>query len=91
MVFLRVGLYMVKQGLLIGNIAGLSFCWLQHHYKIIPLDPVNYNMDTVPIDFDWPTFVLINVTTIIVSALILMIPTLIITRIQPIKALLFKK
>ena len=91
MVFLRVGLYMVRTGLLIGNAAGLTFCWLQYQFKIIPLDPVNYNMDTVPIIFDWATFLLINVITIVVSALILMIPTLIITRIQPIKALLFKK
>ncbi|WP_254411764.1 ABC transporter permease [Dyadobacter diqingensis] len=91
MVFLRVGLYMVRTGLLIGNVTGLAFCWLQYQFKIIPLDPVNYNMDTVPIIFDWPTFLLINVITAVVSALILMIPTLIITRIQPIKALLFKK
>jgi lipoprotein-releasing system permease protein len=91
MVFLRVGLYMVRTGLLIGNITGLTFCWLQYQFKIIPLDPVNYNMDTVPIIFDWATFLLINVITAVVSALILMIPTLIITRIQPIKALLFKK
>ena len=91
MVFLRVGLYMVRTGLLIGNITGLAFCLLQYQFKIIPLDPVNYNMDTVPIIFDWATFLLINVITAVVSALILMIPTLIITRIQPIKALLFKK
>lgn len=91
MVFFRVGLHMVRKGLLIGNITGLAFCWIQHEFKVIPLDPVNYNMDTVPIMFDWATFLLINIITIIVSALILMIPTLIITRIQPIKALLFKK
>ncbi len=91
MVFFRVGLHMVRQGLLIGNISGLAFCWIQHEFKVIPLDPVNYNMDTVPIMFDWATFLLINIITVIVSALILMIPTLIITRIQPIKALLFKK
>jgi len=91
MVFFRVGLYMVRQGLLIGNIAGLAFCWIQHEFKVIKLDPVNYNMDTVPIIFDWATFLLINVITIVVSALILLIPTLIITRIQPIKAMLFKK
>ncbi|SEI53696.1 lipoprotein-releasing system permease protein [Dyadobacter koreensis] len=91
MVFFRVGLYMVRQGLLIGNIAGLAFCWVQHQFKIIKLDPVNYNMDTVPIIFDWATFLLINIITIVVSALILLIPTLIITRIQPIKAMLFKK
>ena len=91
MVFFRVGLYMVRQGLLIGNIAGLAFCWVQHQFKIIKLDPVNYNMDTVPIIFDWATFLLINIITTVVSALILLIPTLIITRIQPIKAMLFKK
>lgn len=91
MVFLSVGLYMVRRGLLIGNIVGLGFCWIQYQFHLIPLDPVNYNMDTVPIIFDWATFLLINVITVVVSALILMIPTLIITRIQPIKALLFKK
>jgi lipoprotein-releasing system permease protein len=91
MVFFQVGLHMVQKGLLIGNAVGLLFCWLQHKYKIIALDPVNYYMDTVPIVFDWPIFALVNVVTIVVSALILLIPTLIITRIQPIKALLFKK
>lgn len=91
MVFFRVGLHMVRKGLIIGNAAGLLFCWLQYQFKLIPLDPVNYYMDTVPIVFDWPVFVLVNVVTIIISGLILLIPTLIITKIQPIKALLFKK
>ncbi|MCE7044156.1 FtsX-like permease family protein [Dyadobacter sp. CY312] len=91
MVFFQVGIHMVQKGLLIGNGVGLLFCWLQHQYKLISLDPVNYYMDTVPIVFDWSIFALVNVVTIVVSALILLIPTLIITRIQPIKALLFKK
>jgi len=91
MVFFRVGLHMVRKGLLIGNIVGLLFCWLQYQFKIIPLDPVNYYMDTVPIVFDWVIFAIVNLVTVIVSALILLIPTLIITQIQPIKALLFKK
>ena len=82
---------MVRQGLLIGNVVGLLFCWLQFQFKLIPLDPVNYYMDTVPIVFDWPIFAIVNLVTVVVSALILLIPTLIITRIQPIKALLFKK
>lgn len=91
MVFFRVGLHMVNKGLLIGNITGLALCWLQYQFHIIPLDPVNYYMDTVPIVFDWPIVALVNVITVVVSALILLIPTLIITRIQPVKALLFKK
>lgn len=91
MIFFQVGLHMVRKGLLIGNAVGLLFCWLQHEFNLIRLDPVNYYMDTVPIVFDWPVFALVNIVTVVVSALILLIPTLIITRIQPIKALLFKK
>jgi lipoprotein-releasing system permease protein len=91
MVFFRVGLYMVRTGVLIGNVVGLAVCWLQYQFKLIPLDPANYYMDTVPIVFEWSTFAAINIITIVISVLILLIPTLIITRIQPIKALLFKK
>lgn len=91
MIFFRVGLDMVRRGLIIGNVAALLLCWLQYQFKLIPLDPVNYYMDTVPIVFDWGIFAIVNVVTVIITALILLIPTLIITRIQPIKALLFKK
>jgi lipoprotein-releasing system permease protein len=91
MVFFRVGLHMVRKGLLIGNAVGLLLCWLQYQFELVPLDPVNYYMDTVPIVFDWPIFLLVNVVTVIISGMILLIPTLIITKIQPIKALLFKK
>ncbi|MCE7061313.1 FtsX-like permease family protein [Dyadobacter sp. CY343] len=90
-VFFSVGLYMVRLGLIIGNITGLLLCWLQYQFKLISLDPVNYYMDTVPIVFDWPIFLAVNIATVVISALILLIPTLIITKIQPIKALLFKK
>ncbi|CAG5071396.1 Lipoprotein-releasing system transmembrane protein LolE [Dyadobacter sp. CECT 9623] len=90
-VFFSVGLYMVRLGLIIGNVTGLLLCWLQYQFKLISLDPVNYYMDTVPIVFDWPIFLAVNIATVVISALILLIPTLIITKIQPIKALLFKK
>ncbi|MNY57141.1 hypothetical protein D3C86_1932990 [compost metagenome] len=91
MIFFQVGLDMVRKGIVIGNVAGLLLCWLQYQFKLIPLDPVNYYMDTVPIVFDWGIFAMINIATVIITAAILLIPTLIITRIQPIKALLFKK
>jgi lipoprotein-releasing system permease protein len=91
MVFFRVGLHMVRKGLIIGNIAGLAVCFIQHNFKVIALDPVNYYMDTVPIVFDWPIFIMVNVITVVISGLILLIPTLIISKITPIKALLFKK
>ena len=82
---------MVRKGIIIGNITGLLLCWIQYQFKVISLDPVNYYMDTVPIVFDWPIFFMVNVITIVISGLILLIPTLIISQITPIKALLFKK
>ncbi|HEV7350756.1 ABC transporter permease [Telluribacter sp.] len=90
-IFLRVGIYMVTRGLLIGNVVGLLFCWIQYQFQLIPLDPVNYYMDTVPIVFDWFTILMINVITLLVVSMVLLIPTYVITRIQPIRALLFKK
>ena len=90
-VFVRVGLYIVLRGLLIGNAAGLLLGWLQWQFHLIPLDPVNYYMDSVPIVFDWSSVLLINLLTLFLVGLVLLIPTYVVTRIQPIKALLFKK
>ncbi|MFC5407982.1 ABC transporter permease [Larkinella bovis] len=90
-VFLYVGLNMVFKGLVIGNLVGIGFCALQYYFKLIPLDPKNYYMDTVPIAWDFGIIALVNVVTIVLIALVLWLPTLVATRIQPIKALVFKK
>lgn len=90
-VFLYVGLNMVIKGLLIGNLAGIGLCAIQYFFKVIPLDPKNYYMDTVPIAWNFPVIGLVNVATITLIALVLWLPTLVATRIQPIKALIFKK
>ncbi len=90
-IFFYVGIQLAIKGLLIGNIVGLGICWIQYQFKIIPLDPVNYFMNTVPIVFDWLLFALLNVGILVLIALILFIPTFIISRIRPVQALVFKK
>lgn len=90
-IFINVGVDILVRGLIYGNVIGISLCLIQQHFKLIPLDPVNYFIDTVPILIDWPTVFIINVATIIVVSLIILIPTSIISRIQPVKALIFKK
>ena len=89
--FLYVGLNMVIRGLVIGNAVGLGVCFLQDRFKLIPLDAKNYFMNYVPIVWDWPTILALNGATILLIAFVLWIPTLIINRIQPVKALAFKK
>lgn len=90
-IFFYVGLQLALKGLVVGNLIGLGICWLQFKFHLIPLDPVNYFINTVPIEFDWISFLLLNVGILSLITVILLIPTLIISRIRPVQALMFKK
>jgi lipoprotein-releasing system permease protein len=89
--FVFVGLNMVGWGLLIGNVVGLTFCFLQQRFKLIPLDPKNYFVSYVPIAWDWETILALNGATVLLISLVLWLSTILINRIQPVKALAFKK
>ena len=89
--FVFVGLNMVTWGLLLGNVVGLGLCFLQDRFRLVPLDPKNYFMSYVPIVWDWPTILALNGATVLLIALVLWIPTIVVNRIQPVKALAFKK
>ena len=90
-VFLYIGLNMVVWGLVLGNAVGLGICFIQYRFKVIPLDPKNYFMNYVPITWDWPTILALNGAAVALIALVLWLPTVIVNRIQPVKALAFKK
>ncbi|GAB3919986.1 ABC transporter permease [Larkinella terrae] len=90
-VFVYVGLNMVIKGLVIGNVIGIGLCAIQYYFELIPLDPKNYYMDTVPIAWNFPVIGLVNIATISLIAMVMWLPTLVATKIQPIKALVFKK
>ena len=90
-VFISNALIIILKGLTIGNLIAISFCYIQDKFKLIPLDPENYYMAYVPISWHWPTFILVNVATILVVGLIVVLPTLSIVRISPVKALKYKE
>ena len=88
-IFTYNGMLLIVKGMLIGNVVGIGFGLLQSYFKIIPLDPENYYMDFVPIQWDFLTIVLLNLLTFVVVGLVLGIPTVVILRIDPIKAIRF--
>ncbi|MGB0522872.1 MAG: ABC transporter permease [Flammeovirgaceae bacterium] len=88
-IFVFNGFKLIVQGLFFGNLVSLGFGVLQQQFKLIPLDPTNYYMDSVPVLFDWVTIVGFNLLAFIVIAAITYIPTLIITRIDPVKSIKF--
>ncbi|MGK0137909.1 MAG: lipoprotein-releasing system permease protein [Algoriphagus sp.] len=90
-VFISNALIIILKGLAIGNLLAISFCYVQDKFKLIPLDPENYYMSYVPISWHWPTFVFVNVATILVVGMIVILPTISIVRIRPVKALKYKE
>jgi lipoprotein-releasing system permease protein len=88
-IFIFNGLFIILKGMLLGNIIGLGFCYLQYQFQFIPLDAENYYMHTVPIEWNWVTIVVLNAITFFLISIVLVLPVIIISRIKPIQAIKF--
>ncbi len=88
-IFLQVGSIMVGKGLLYGNILGVILCFLQQYFKLVKLDPESYYVSYVPIHLNFIHILLLNVGSLVFTSLVLILPTLIIARIKPSKAIKF--
>lgn len=88
-VFIYNGVLLIGKGLLIGNIIGIGLCFFQDRFKIIKLNPHDYYMSFVPISWHWEIVILLNILTFFVVTLVLLLPTMVISRISPIKAIRF--
>ena len=86
-VFLYNAGYLIGIGLFWGNLLGLGLLFLQHQTDWITLDPTSYYVTTVPIAFDVPMIAAINIGTFVICLLMLLIPSFIISKVTPIRAL----
>ncbi|MGN0202678.1 MAG: ABC transporter permease [Candidatus Cryptobacteroides sp.] len=82
-VFLRVSSKVVLKGLAAGNALALAFCLLQGLTHLIKLNPENYFVSFVPVHVDVPAVILADIAAFAVILLILLIPCLFISRIDP--------
>mgnify|MGYP001200563720 FL=1 len=89
-IFLYSATNLLLKGLILGNLIAFSFALLQKEISLIDLDPATYYMNTVPISFDFLNILILNIGTVILCYLILILPTIIITKITPIKAIRFE-
>lgn len=88
-VFLYQASMIIGKGMLWGNVLGVSICLIQYYFEIIPLDPTSYYVDTVPINFNLIHLLLLNVGALIATVAMLLVPSYLITRINPVKAIQF--
>lgn len=89
-VFLYLSMHLIGLGLLIGNAIAIIFYFIQKKYQLIKLDEENYYMSFVPVQIGILEVLLINLGVIIISLIVLIIPSLLITKIQPVKTLRFQ-
>lgn len=88
-IFLYNAAYLIVKGLLWGNGISLAVILIQKYFQIVKLPPESYYVTVAPVIIDVPAIILINSGTIIICLLLLLIPSYIITRISPVKALRF--
>jgi lipoprotein-releasing system permease protein len=89
-VFLYHAAVITLTGMFWGNVLGLGFCWLQDRFRFIQLKESDYYLSYAPVRFDWVSIVSINVGTLLVTLIFLILPSLAVTRISPVKAIQFK-
>lgn len=89
-VFLYHAGFLISRGLLWGNIVGILICLVQGQFGLITLDPESYFVSEVPINLQLGHILLINTATFLVSMTMLILPSYIISRISPVKAIIFR-
>jgi len=88
-IFLYNAGYLILLGLFWGNLIGLGLLFAQKYLKLIPLNPETYYVTEAPVYIGWEYIVAVNFGTLFLCMLMLLIPSFIITRISPVKAMKF--
>lgn len=88
-IFLYNAAHLIIRGLLWGNGIALSLLLLQKYFGLIKLNPQSYYVNVAPVDINILYIIALNLGTIFICLLVLLIPSYIITKISPVKAIRF--
>lgn len=88
-IFLYNATYLILKGLFWGNVIGIALLLIQHYFGVITLDPASYHVSTVPVSINILGILLLNIGTLVLCFLMLIIPSYIITKINPAKSIKF--
>lgn len=89
-VFLYNAIYLIGVGLFWGNLIGIGLLLLQKYFKLFPLDPSTYYVTEAPIYLDLGFILLLNSGTLFLCFTMLLVPSFIISKISPVKAIRFE-
>jgi|SRR5690554_45633 len=89
-IFLYNAFYLITRGLFWGNLIGIGILLIQKHFGVVKLDPESYYVNQAPVYLHWDYVLALNIGTILVCLTVLLIPSYIITKISPVKAIRFE-
>jgi len=85
--FRWLALFIVVKGMIIGNILGIGICLIQKFTGVIKLDASVYYVSEAPIEINIPLIVLLNIVTLIITVIVLVLPSYYVSTIHPAKAM----
>lgn len=89
-VFLFHGMIILLGGLIFGNLLGLGIAWLQQKFGFITLPEDAYYISKAAVYIEWWQILAVNLGTILVCFLVLLLPTIIVRKINPVRAIRFR-
>jgi lipoprotein-releasing system permease protein len=89
-IFLFQAGFIILFGLITGNLIGLTICFLQDRFGFIKLDEASYYLSVAPVYFDYVALALINFGTLIMTFVLLIVPSYLVSKIDPIKSISFR-
>lgn len=81
--FLWFAVFTIGKGMFIGNLIGIGLIALQHYTGLVKLNPATYYVNTVPVEFNLPVWLLLNVVTLLISVFVLIAPSYLVSKINP--------
>jgi len=88
--FLYNATYLIFVGLFWGNLIGLGLLFAQKYFKLFPLDPSVYYVTEAPVYINIGYIIALNIGTLILCLIMLLLPSYMITKISPVKAIRFE-
>lgn len=88
-IFLIDAAYIMGIGILLGDLLGIGLCLMQERFSIVRLPVQSYYVDAVPVQLDLGPILLLNIGTLVICVLALLIPSMLVSRIAPAKAIRF--
>ncbi|MDA8692603.1 FtsX-like permease family protein [Saprospiraceae bacterium] len=89
-IFIYIALWIMGISLIIGNLLGLGIGFIQKMTGLIKLDEANYYLSEVPVKFDMLSILGVNIAAIVMTMIVMIIPTYLVTKIKPVEILRFQ-